>query len=79
MMMFFGELGFSLPQFPFIAHSRGWSAEDMEQNVAQVKNDQGLHDGAKALTTRCLELAGGLVACAARTTIERGGRKADGR
>lgn len=79
MMMFFGELGFSLPQFPFIAHSRGWSAEDMEQNVAQVKGDQGLHDGAKALTTRCLELAGGLVACAARTTIERGGRKADGR
>lgn len=30
MMMFFGELGFSFPQFPFIGHSRGWSAEDME-------------------------------------------------
>jgi nitrite reductase/ring-hydroxylating ferredoxin subunit/multimeric flavodoxin WrbA len=79
MMMFFGELGFSLPQFPFVAHSRGWSAEDMERNVAQVRDDTALHDGAKALAGRCLELAGGLVACAARTTIERGGRKADGR
>ena len=39
MMMFFGELGFSLPQFPFVAHSRGWSAEDMEQNVEQVRNE----------------------------------------
>jgi len=78
MMMFFGELGFSLPQFPFIAHSRGWSAEDMEQNVAQVRDDQHLHDGAKALSTRCLELAGGLIACEARATITRGGRKADG-
>ena len=24
MMMFFGELGFTFPQFPFVAHSRGW-------------------------------------------------------
>ena len=37
MMMFFGELGFSFPQFPFIGHSRGWSAEDMEKNVAEVR------------------------------------------
>jgi hypothetical protein len=79
MMMFFGELGFSLPQFPFVAHSRGWSAEDMEHNVEQVRDDTALHDGAKALTRRCLEMAEGLVACAARTTIERAGRKADGR
>jgi multimeric flavodoxin WrbA/nitrite reductase/ring-hydroxylating ferredoxin subunit len=78
MMMFFGELGFSLPQFPFVAHSRGWSAEDMENNVAQVKHDSALHDGAKALAGRCLELAGGLVECEARKTVERGGRKADG-
>ena len=76
MMMFFGELGFSLPQFPFIAHSRGWSAEDMEHNIAFVKTNADLREGAKALTSRCLQLAGGLVACDAATSVERGGRKA---
>ena len=32
MLTFFGEIGCQFPQFPFIAHSRGWSAEDMERN-----------------------------------------------
>ena len=27
MLCFFSELGFHFPQFPYIAHSRGWSAE----------------------------------------------------
>ena len=77
MLMFFGELGFIFPQFPFVAHSRGWSAEDMENNMARVKSDQDLRDGTKALAERCLEVAAGLVACGeATTTIERGGRKA---
>ncbi len=31
---FFGELGCQFPQFPYIAHSRGWNAEDMERNNA---------------------------------------------
>ena len=30
MLGFFAELGFIFPQFPYIAHSRGWSHEDME-------------------------------------------------
>lgn len=77
MMMFFGEVGFSFPQFPFVAHSRGWSAEDMENNIARVKSDQELRNGVKALTERCLKLAAGLVASGeGATTIERGGRKA---
>lgn len=77
MMMFFGELGFTFPQFPFVAHSRGWSAEDMENNIAYVKSDQGLRDGVKALSERCLKQAAGLVSCGEVTTaIERGGRKA---
>jgi nitrite reductase/ring-hydroxylating ferredoxin subunit/multimeric flavodoxin WrbA len=33
MLGFFAELGFIFPQFPYIAHSRGWSREDMECNV----------------------------------------------
>jgi nitrite reductase/ring-hydroxylating ferredoxin subunit/multimeric flavodoxin WrbA len=77
MMMFFGELGFSFPQFPFIAHSRGWSAEDMENNVTEVRNNVELHKGACALVDRCIELAGRLVAVdTAPTQVARGGRKA---
>jgi nitrite reductase/ring-hydroxylating ferredoxin subunit/multimeric flavodoxin WrbA len=77
MMMFFGELGFAFPQFPFVAHSRGWSAEDMENNIAHVKSDQDLRDGCKALSDRCLQLAEGLVVRGEGTkSIERGGRKA---
>ncbi len=76
MMMFFGELGFHLPQFPFIAHSRGWSAEDMENNIAYVQTNADLRAGAEALTDRCLQLAAGLVACEAVASVERGGRKA---
>jgi multimeric flavodoxin WrbA len=32
-MVFFTELGFSLPPFAFVGWSRGWTAEDMEHNV----------------------------------------------
>jgi nitrite reductase/ring-hydroxylating ferredoxin subunit/multimeric flavodoxin WrbA len=77
MMMFFGELGFSFPQFPFIAHSRGWSAEDMENNMKAVQEDADLRQGARALVDRSLELAGRLVEIAAGAeAVERGGRKA---
>ena len=77
MMMFFGELGFSFPQFPFIAHSRGWSAEDMENNVAEVRDNAELQRGACALVDRCIELAERLVAVdTAPTRVARGGRKA---
>ena len=33
LLTFWSELGFVFPPFPFIAHSRGWDAEDMERNV----------------------------------------------
>ena len=48
MLTFFGELGCQFPQYPFIAHSRGWSAEDMENNVRYVKESQDLHQAAQA-------------------------------
>jgi hypothetical protein len=77
MLMFFGELGFAFPQFPFIAHSRGWSAEDMENNVAEVRASAELRRGAHGLVDRCVELAERLVATdAAPAQIARGGRKA---
>ena len=77
MLGFFAELGFIFPQFPYIAHSRGWSHEDMERNVDIVRNSHELAEGAAMLTKRCLELAAYLIARdEAPTSIERGGRKA---
>jgi len=79
MLCFFSELGFLFPQFPYVAHSRGWSAEDMENNVVTVQHSVELHDGARALADRALELARRLLDGAMPSTPEktaRGGRKA---
>jgi multimeric flavodoxin WrbA/nitrite reductase/ring-hydroxylating ferredoxin subunit len=32
-LAFFAELGFVFPPFPFVAHSLGWTAENMERNI----------------------------------------------
>lgn len=77
MLQFFGELGMQFPQFPFIAHSRGWTAEDMERNVEIVKASTELHDGARALLDRCVDLAERLQK-SATPEFEQGGRKASG-
>ncbi|MBL8878701.1 MAG: NAD(P)H-dependent oxidoreductase [Phycisphaerales bacterium] len=77
MLGFFSELGCHLPPFPYIAHSRGWSAEDMERNVRYVAESQELRDGAADLVSRAIDVAKVLLAAdpvEARTT--RGGRKA---
>jgi nitrite reductase/ring-hydroxylating ferredoxin subunit/multimeric flavodoxin WrbA len=77
MLLFFSELGCHFPQFPFIAHSRGWSAEDMEENVLEVQLSSELRDGARALVGRSIDMANLLLGTgkiAERT--ERGGRKA---
>ncbi|MBI3705522.1 MAG: flavodoxin family protein, partial [Rhizobiales bacterium] len=77
MLGFFAELGFIFPQFPYIAHSRGWSREDMERNVEIVRTSTELAEGASMLAKRCLDLAGHLIARdEAPASIERGGRKA---
>jgi nitrite reductase/ring-hydroxylating ferredoxin subunit/multimeric flavodoxin WrbA len=73
---FFAEIGFTFPPFPYIAHSRGWTAEDMERNVEQVRESVDLHEAAKGLVDRAIRAATHL------TTLEplhldcRGGRKA---
>src|SRR5262245_61978395 len=77
MLGFFAELGFMFPQFPYVAHSRGWSSEDMERNVEIVRDSAELAEGAAMLAKRCVDLAAHLIAQdEAPTTIERGGRKA---
>ena len=57
MLMFFAEIGCRFPPFPFIAHSRGWSAEDMERNVDQVRRSEPLRQAARELVERSLEAA----------------------
>lgn len=76
MLSFFAELGFLFPKFPYIAHSRGWSHEDMENNVRIVRESKALAQGAAALAGRCLEMAGRLIESEpAAPVMERGGMK----
>lgn len=77
MLAFFSELGFVFPPFPLIAHSRGWAAEDMENNIKYVANSTELHNGTKELVGRAVEMAETLLARhLSKERIERGGRKA---
>jgi multimeric flavodoxin WrbA len=77
MLMFFSEIGCHFPQFPFIAHSRGWSAEDMEHNIDYVMKSTELRDGAMALVSRAVDMAQLLLDHeSAPHVVERGGRKA---
>lgn len=74
---FFAELGCQFPQFPYIAHSRGWSAEDMEANQRSVQRSKALHEGAEALVRRCTEMATVMVSSSlGEGALTRGGRKA---
>jgi multimeric flavodoxin WrbA/nitrite reductase/ring-hydroxylating ferredoxin subunit len=57
MLTFFAEVGCQFPQHPFIAHSRGWSAEDMENNIRYVEDSAELRDGARGLARRCVDMA----------------------
>ena len=52
----FFEVGLTI-KFPFIAHSRGWSAEDMENNQAYVQQSEALRASAGDLGRRCLNEA----------------------
>ena len=74
---FFAEVGCQFPQFPYIAHSRGWSAEDMENNVRYVRDSDELKAGARSLVERSVEMAKLMVGGALpEVRLEPGGRKA---
>ncbi|MDP3274780.1 MAG: NAD(P)H-dependent oxidoreductase [Deltaproteobacteria bacterium] len=74
MLGFFGELGCQFPQFPYIAHSRGWTAEDMERNVEIVRASDALRTASHDLVSRCVDLAERLIATTP-TPLSREGRK----
>jgi multimeric flavodoxin WrbA len=71
---FFGELGCQFPQFPYIAHSRGWTAEDMERNEEFVRSSEALRAGARELVDRSVDLAERLIATTPGP-LPRAGRK----
>ncbi len=76
---FFAEIGCQFPQFPYVAHSRGWSAEDMPNNQRMVRDSAALHDGAAALVQRCADMARVMLAGAlGESALVRGGRKGSG-
>jgi len=76
MLGFFAEIGCQFPQFPFVAHSRGWSAEDMENNVRYVQMSKTLREGDEALATRAVETAKLMLSeQAPYQPMARGGRK----
>jgi multimeric flavodoxin WrbA len=75
-LTFFAELGCQFPQFPFIAHTRGWSAEDMENNEQYVRDSKFLHDGAAALVRRSADMARVMIeSTLGQDALVRGGRK----
>ncbi len=77
MLAFFSELGFVYPPFPFIAHSLGWTAENMERNVEYVRQSAALRQGASELVSRAVHMARDLIEQHMSSEhIERGGRKA---
>jgi multimeric flavodoxin WrbA/nitrite reductase/ring-hydroxylating ferredoxin subunit len=77
MMGFFSEIGCQFPQFPYIAHSRGWSAEDMENNMRAVQDSKALHVSAGALAERCVSMSKLMLGGALDgQPFARGGRKA---
>jgi multimeric flavodoxin WrbA len=79
LMTFWAELGFLFPQFPFIAHSRGWDAEDMHNNVLQVKASDALRQAARELVERSVDFWTVMDSNRAvlEKPMERAGRKAN--
>ena len=84
LLTFWSELGFVFPPFPFIGHTRGWDAEDMQNNVRLVRQSTALRDASGELAVRALDFwnllntnrssgsqAGG-------ASVSRAGRKASG-
>jgi len=74
---FFAEIGCQFPQFPYIAHSRGWSAEDMERNIEVVQRSEELREASRSLAARAIDCAQLLLGHDGSShPLSRGGRKA---
>ncbi len=70
MMTFFTEIGFIFPPHSFVAYSRGWAAEDMENNVTTALESEDLKKDVHELVERCLETAGPLIQKSTKTLTQ---------
>lgn len=57
MMVFFTDLGLNFPPFSFVGWSRGWTAEDMENNVQQFSKSKYIDRSIKELTENSIRLS----------------------
>lgn len=73
---FFSEIGCVFPPFPYIAHSRGWTSEDMEKNVIQVLQSEDLKKAAEELVERAISTASMLRHQTHHDLSSKAGRKA---
>lgn len=80
LLAFWSELGFVFPPFPFIGHSRGWDAEDMQNNVRLVRRSPALAGAAHDLAERAVDFWAVLERdrVGSLPQIRRAGRKASG-
>lgn len=54
---FFTDLGFTFPPFNFVGWSRGWIAEDMENNMDLFKKSRYIKRSVRELVTNSLQLS----------------------
>ncbi|REJ85066.1 MAG: (2Fe-2S)-binding protein [Bacteroidetes bacterium] len=57
MSCFFTDLGFALPPFNFVGWSRGWNAEDMDQNVEEFKKSKYIRRSVNELVTNSVSMS----------------------
>lgn len=56
-MMFWSELGFVFGKFPFVGWTRGWYAEDTENNLDKMKSSQQMHQDIVRTVRGALEMS----------------------
>jgi len=57
LMMFWSELGFVFGKFPFVGWTRGWYAEDTENNLDRMKGNQQMHHDIMRTICGALEMS----------------------
>ncbi len=57
LMVFYTDLGFMFPPFSFVGWSRGWTAEDMDHNIAQFKKSKYIERSVTELVDNCVCLS----------------------
>lgn len=57
MMVFFTDLGFTFPPFSFVGWSRGWTAEDMDNNIRQFSKSKYIDRSVKELIDNAVNLS----------------------